>query len=140
MNFTVSTKLKDIRREWHLFDVKDKVLGRIATDIAVKLTGKGKKYYVPNLDCGDYVVVINSSKVKVTGKKEKQKIYRTHSGYPGGMKEKMYWQVKAEHPERIIERAVSGMLPKNKLRDLYLKRLYVFPDENHDYKNKFENK
>ena len=137
MNFTKSTTIKDIVRKWHLIDVKDKILGRISTEIARKLIGKSKPYYVPNLDCGDYVVVINSKQVKVTGKKTKQKIYKTHSGYPGGQKEKIYWQIMDEHPQRIITTAVSGMLPKNKLRDLYLKRLYVFPASEHDYKNKF---
>ena len=137
MTITKSTRKKDIQRNWHLFDVKGKILGRISTEIALKLIGKHKPYFVHHLDCGDNVVVINSSYVVVTGKKRDQKIYRQYSGYPGGQKEKTYKQVLVEHPERIVQQAVSGMLPKNKLRDVWLRRLYIFSNEIHPYKNKF---
>lgn len=135
--FTQATRHKDIKRNWHLYDLKGKILGRIATDIAVKLMGKNKPYFVPHLDCGDYVVVVNSKAVEVTGDKRNQKIYQHFSGYPGGIKRKLFKQIVEENPNRIIEQAVSGMLPKNKLRDQMLKRLYVFPDSEHPYKNKF---
>lgn len=139
MNFTKPTKLTDIKRNWHLIDVEGKILGRISTDIAKLLIGKSKPYFVSNLDCGDYVVVINSAKVTVTGKKKDQKIYMKYSGYPSGLKRKSFKLVQAETPNRIIRESVSGMLPKNKLRDLMLKRLYIFPDASYTYKNKFSN-
>lgn len=137
MHFTQSTKLKDIKRDWHIVDVKEKVLGRIATSISQLLMGKNKPYFVPNLDCGDHVVVINAAKIEVTGKKAKQKMYGRYSGYPGGLKLKSFEQVQEEDPERIVFEAVAGMLPQNKIKDQMLKRLYIFADENHPYKNKF---
>ena len=135
---TDSTKIKDIRRDWHIVDVEDKILGRIATSIAQLLMGKSKPYFVSYMDCGDYVVIINAAKIAVTGKKSKQKIYMRFSGYPSGLKKKTYAQVLEEDPTRIIREAVSGMLPQNKLRDSMLKRLYVYTDENHPYKNKLK--
>ena len=137
MTKTIPTKLSDIKRSWHLVDVKDKILGRISTEIAKKLMGKNKPYFVPNLDCGDYVVVLNCTGIIVTGKKMDQKIYRHYSGFPGGQKQKKMKVVLVEHPERIIKESVSGMLPKNKLRDSMLRRLYIYKDEIHPYKNKF---
>lgn len=135
---TLPTKTKDIRRIWYLIDLKDQILGRIAQKIANMLMGKSKPYYVPNLDCGDHVVVINTLKVKVTGKKSEQKMYDRYSGYPGGLKKKVYKQVLLEDPKRIIYQAVAGMLPKNKLRDSMLKRLYIFTDEKHLYEDKLK--
>ena len=137
---TKTTKAKEIKREWHLIDAKDKVLGRLATKIAQLLMGKNKPYFTHHLDCGDYVVVINAKEVKVTGKKEKQKIYYHHSGYPGGLKETPLWMLREKHPERIIINAVSGMLPKNKLRAGRLTRLKVQPGGEHPYKDKFKTK
>lgn len=137
MNLTHPTKAKEIKRDWHLIDLKDKVLGRTVTTIASLLIGKTKPYWVSNLDCGDHVVVINTRQVKVTGKKFSQKIYMRYSGFPGGEKRKTYKQVMEEDPKRIIFQAVSGMLPKNKLRASMLKRLYVFTDEKHPYQDKF---
>lgn len=139
MTKTITTKASDIKRNWRLFDVKNKILGRVGTEIAGILIGKSKPYFVHNLDCGDYVVVINSASVSVTGKKMEQKIYRHYSGFPGGQKKKTLKQVLIEHPEKVIRQAVSGMLPKNKLRDSMLRRLYIFPDGNHPYKAKFSN-
>ena len=133
---TKTTKAKEIKREWHLIDAKDKVLGRLATKIAQLLMGKNKPYFTHHLDCGDYVVVINAKEVKVTGKKEKQKIYYRHSGYPGALKETPLWMLREKHPERIIINAVSGMLPKNKLRKDRLARLRVQPGEEHPYGDK----
>lgn len=138
MKLTKPTKLSEIRRAWHLVDAKEEILGRVSSRIAQLLMGKGKPYYVPYLDCGDYVVVINAVSVKVTGKKPTQKIYMRYSGYPSGLKRKTYRQVMDEDPTRIIKEAVSGMLPKNKLRDVFLRRLYIFADEKHPYKDKLE--
>lgn len=135
---TQPTKSSDIKRAWHLVDVKDKVLGRAASDIAVKLIGKSKPYFARNLDCGDYVVVVNAKHVAVTGKKEKQKTYANYSGYPGGDKVKALWQMRAEKPTDIIRRAVFGMLPKNKLRDRMITRLFVYPESDHPHKNNIQ--
>ncbi len=134
---TRATKVSEIKRVWHLVDVKDKVLGRAATEIAHKLMGKGKPYFVRNLDCGDYVVVINAKHVAVTGKKEKEKLYGNYSGYPGGLKQKALWQVRAEKPTEVVRHAVWGMLPTNKLRDRLVTRLYIYPEGEFSYKNKF---
>lgn len=136
-NQTKSTKVDEIKRVWYFFDVKDKVLGRIATEIALKLMGKAKPYYVRSLDCGDFVVVVNAKHVAVTGKKEKNKLYGHYSGYPGGLKQKALWQVRKEKPTEIIRSAVYGMLPKNKLRDRLVTRLYIYPEAEHPYKDKF---
>lgn len=132
------TKISDIKRDWHLVDVKDQVLGRLSAKVAQLLMGKNKPYFVRNLDCGDYVVVINAKKVKVTGKKEKQKQYHHYSGYPGGLKIKTLGQLREENPTRIIFEAVRGMLPNNKLRDRMMTRLYVFAGEEHPYRDKFK--
>lgn len=134
---TKSTKASDIKRTWHLIDAKDKVLGRVAVEIAAKLIGKSKPYFVPNLDCGDYVVVINAKHVAVTGHKEKEKMYTRYSGFPGGMKSKALWQLRQEKPSEIIRRAVMGMLPKNALRDRMITRLYTYPEATHPYTDKF---
>lgn len=136
--FTQPTKKGDIQRSWHLFDAKEKILGRIATLIAQSLIGKDKPYYVSNLDCGDYAVVINAKHVSVSGKKEKQKVYDRFSGYPGGRHVKTLTEVRSNNPARIIMEAVAGMLPKNKLRVTMLKRLFVFSDESHPYEEKLK--
>lgn len=139
MKLTTPTKLKDIKRDWHLVDLQNKILGRAATSISQLLMGKSKPYFVPHLDCGDYVVVVNAAKVAVTGKKHQQKMYMRYSGYPGGLKKKSFAQVLAEDPARIIREAVTGMLPQNKLKDSMLKRLYIFADESHPYRDKLKN-
>lgn len=135
---TKTPSVKDIKRSWHLVDVKGMILGRVATDIAHKLMGKSKPYFVRNIDCGDYVVVINSDDVDVTGKKEDQKMYGNYSGYPGGFKQKAFWQVRDEKSTEIIRRAVMGMLPKNKLRDRLMTRLYIYKTNEHPYEDKFK--
>lgn len=135
---TQPTKTKDITRNWHLIDVKDQILGRQAVAIAHKLMGKGKAYFANNMDCGDYVVVINAKDVRTTGKKELLKKYTNYSGYPGGLRTRTLKEMRAQDPTLIITHAVSGMLPKNKLRAQMLKRLYVFKDENHKYENQFK--
>ena len=119
-----------------MFDVKGKVLGRVTTEIAHALMGKAKPYFVRHLDCGDYVVVINASHVAVTGEKEKTKLYSHYSGFPGGLKQKPLWKVRIEKPAEIIRHAVMGMLPKNKLRDRMITRLYVYPESEHPYEKK----
>lgn len=137
---TNSTKAQEIKRNWHHVDVKDKTLGRIASEIALFLMGKSKPYFVKNLDCGDYVVVTNASLVAVTGKKEEKKTYNRHSMYPGGYKSETLKKLRARRPEEVIRHAVSGMLPSNKLKATMLKRLFVFAGEEHDYKDKFTEK
>lgn len=135
--FTKSTKARDVVRNWHLVDCQGKILGRLATDIAQKLMGKAKPYFVRNLDCGDYVVVINARLVEVSGKKETEKVYGKYSGYPAGLKQKPLWQIRDEKPKEIIRHAVMGMLPKNKLRDRLITRLNIYPDAENPYKDKF---
>jgi large subunit ribosomal protein L13 len=135
---TVSTKLSDIKRSWHLFDVEGKILGRIASEIAQILIGKSKPYFVSNLDCGDYVVVINAEKIKVTGNKEVRKRYSRHSGYPGGYREETLMELRKRNPVDIIRFAVLGMLPQNKLQDRMLTRLFIFKGAEHAYKDKFK--
>ncbi|HVA96405.1 MAG TPA: 50S ribosomal protein L13 [Candidatus Acidoferrales bacterium] len=136
MNTTIATKASDIKREWHLIDVKDQTLGRVSSKIAQLLMGKSKPYFVRNLDCGDYVVVVNAKAVKTTGNKEEQKKYYRHSGYPGGFKEESLKELRERKPENIITHAVKGMLPDNRLRDRMLTRLFVFAGEEHKYKAK----
>jgi len=135
---TFQPKAKEIKRSWHLVDAKDKVLGRMASGIAKTLMGKDKASYAPHLDSGDWVVVINAREVKVTGKKEKQKIYYRHSGYPGGLKETPLFRLRQKSPEKIISLAVYGMLPDNRLRSRRMRRLLVFAGGEHPYKDKFQ--
>ena len=135
--FTQPTKISEIERVWHLADVKGKILGRTATEIARLLMGKGKPYFAKNLDCGDYVVVINAKEVAVSGKKETDKVYTRYSGYPGGLRKITVKELRQRKPEEIIRHAVSGMLPKNKLRASMLKRLYVYSGEENPYGDKF---
>ncbi|MDO8578512.1 MAG: 50S ribosomal protein L13 [Dehalococcoidales bacterium] len=130
---TYSTKASDIKREWHVVDAADKVLGRLSTQVAALLMGKHKPLFNRNMDVGDYVVVINAERIRVTGNKAKQKEYHTHSGYPGGFKTTTLENVLATHPERIIEHAVKGMLPKNRLEDRMMVRLKVIVGETHPY-------
>ena len=135
---TRPTRTADIKREWHLIDIKGKILGREASKIAMLLMGKGKPYFVRNLDCGDYVVIVNAKEVKVTGKKETLKSYYRHSGYPGGFKAEKLIDLRKRNPEEIIKEAVKGMLPQNRLRDKMLGRLFVFSGEEHSYQDKFK--
>jgi len=135
---TAPTKQSDIKRFWHLVDANENILGRVSTKITTLLMGKSKPYFVRNLDCGDYVVVVNAGKVKVTGKKELLKKYYRYSGYPGGLKIEALGDLRERKPEDIIRHAVSGMLPQNKLRDRMLSRLFVFSGDEHQYRDKFK--
>lgn len=134
---TKPTKSSEIKRAWHIIDVKDAVLGRAATGIAHKLMGKAKPYFAKNLDCGDYVVVINAKEVALTGKKETDKIYTRYSGYPGGLRKETVKELRIRKPEEIVRHAVSGMLPKNRLHDSMMTRLYIFSGSEHPYGEKF---
>lgn len=128
---TFSQKTADVTREWFLVDASELPLGRIATIVANKLIGKSKPTYTPHVDGGDYVVVINAEKIVVTGDKETGKIYYRHSGFPGGIKDATLAEVREKFPERIIEAAVKGMLPKNKLSADRMGRLKIFAGAEH---------
>jgi large subunit ribosomal protein L13 len=125
---------KDIKRDWHLIDAKNKIVGRLATEVATILQGKNKANYVPYLDNGDFVVVTNAAQVKVTGKKSDQKKYTRHSGYPGGLRQEVFADLQKRRPNEIIRHAVKGMLPKTKLGDKMIKKLYIYPNETHPHK------
>ena len=130
---TKSYKRVDVDKKWHLVDAEDKVLGRLAVKIASILSGKNKAQYSPNADLGDFVVVVNAEKVKVTGNKFSQKNYYHHTGYPGGLKTKSFEKMQEDSPEKIIEKAVKGMLPKNKLANQIIKKLKVYSGSIHPH-------
>ncbi|HEX9008307.1 MAG TPA: 50S ribosomal protein L13 [Patescibacteria group bacterium] len=132
---TPTLKPTDITRKWHLVDLDGQTLGRVATSIATLLMGKGKVISGNHLDNGDYVVAINSDKIKVTGKKLTDKIYYSHSGFPGGLKELSLSQLMAKDSRKVIEKAVKGMLPKDKHQQDRLRRLKLFADAKHPYAN-----
>lgn len=134
---TKSIKEEDIKREWHLVDLSGKILGRVIPNISRVLQGKNKTDYAPYLDMGDYVVVINAKKIVLTGKKSSNKVYSYFSGYPGGLRQVKFTDMIKRNPAEVIRHAVSGMLPKNKLRKKRLARLFVFPDEKNPYQDKF---
>lgn len=134
---TYQPKEKEIKRAWHLKDANGAILGRLATEIARLLVGKGKVSYSSHLDSGDYVVVLNAEKVVLTGKKPLQKVYRSHSGFPGGFKEVKFSKLIEENPERVIEHAVAGMLPDNRLKKARLARLKVVKGGENPFKDKF---
>lgn len=123
---TYSVKVNDIKREWHTIDASDEILGKLATRVANLLMGKHKPLFSRNADVGDFVVVTNAAKIQVTGNKPTQKLYRSHSGYPGGFKSVSMEKLMATYPERVIEHAVKGMLPKNRLTAKMMKRLRVY--------------
>tara|TARA_B100001029_G_C14767665_1_gene289468 strand:+ start:103 stop:534 length:432 start_codon:yes stop_codon:yes gene_type:complete len=133
MNKTTTPAVTSIERNWFLVDAQNKTLGRLATEIANILRGKKKPYFTPHLDTGDFVIVINAEKVEVSGKKSSQKLYRRHSGRPGGMKIEKFESLQERIPERIIEQAVKGMLPHNSLGRLQFKKLKVYKGEDHPH-------
>ncbi|GAB6068477.1 50S ribosomal protein L13 [Methylothermus subterraneus] len=130
---TFSAKPNEVKRDWYVVDATGKTLGRLASEIAKRLRGKHKPEYTPHVDTGDYIVVINAEKVKVTGRKEQQKVYYRHSGYPGGLKAITLAKQRAQHPERIIQTAVRGMLPKNPLGRAMLRKLKVYAGPQHNH-------
>jgi large subunit ribosomal protein L13 len=130
-------KQNNVTREWHLIDAHDQSLGRIATKVADLLRGKNKPNFVYHQDVGDYVVVINAAKVRVTGKKLDQKVYYHHSGYPGGLHQKTLRTLLNERPEEVMRKAVSGMLPDNKLRQRWLRKLYIYRNSHHPHQAQF---
>lgn len=138
MKKTYQPKGNNITRSWHLLDAKGQVLGRLSTKIAILLMGKDKANYSAHIDSGDNVVVINAAEVAVTGKKAEQKVYNSHSGYPGGFKEVSFEKMSKEYPERVIEHSVSGMLPDNRLKSDRMARLFVYKGEKHNYESKFK--
>lgn len=131
---TNSVSAKQINREWQIIDAKDQILGRLACEIAVKLSGKSKTNFVPYLDMGDFVVVTNAKEIKVTGKKRSQKLYRRHSGFPGGLTTVNFEKMMEKKPKEIIRHAVRGMLPKTKLGDKMIKKLYIYEGADHPHK------
>ena len=132
---TYSLKKEDVSRDWFVLDASDRVLGRLATKIADRIRGKDKPSFTPHTDGGDYVIVVNAEKVKVTGSKFTDKKYHTHSLYPGGLKTRTFKDLNEKNPEKIIENAVKGMLPKNKLRKEIIKKLKVFRGPSHDHES-----
>ncbi|MCL6433118.1 MAG: 50S ribosomal protein L13 [Leptolyngbyaceae cyanobacterium HOT.MB2.61] len=133
MNKTYLPPQDTIDRKWYVVDATDQRLGRLASEIAMVLRGKNKPTYTPSLDTGDFVIVVNAEKVNVTGKKQTQKLYRHHSGRPGGMKTETYAKLQARLPERIVEHAVKGMLPKNTLGRQLFTKLKVYAGPNHPH-------
>ena len=128
---TYVPKPEEVQKRWYVVDAEGKVLGRLASKIAAVLRGKHKPYFSPHLDTGDYVIVVNADKVRVTGRKLEQKIYRHHTGYPGGLREVPLEELLRKHPERVIERAVWGMLPHNRLGRKLLRKLKVYAGPEH---------
>ncbi|MGD8245112.1 MAG: 50S ribosomal protein L13 [Anaerolineae bacterium] len=133
MKRTYVTKPEDIQRNWYVVDASGQTLGRLASEIARIVRGKHKPIYSPSVDVGDFVIVINAEKVHVTGRKMDQKVYYRHSGYPGGLKEVSLRRMLEEHPTRVIEHAVRGMLPKTKLGQKMIKKLKVYAGSEHPH-------
>ena len=138
MTKTYSTKQSEIKREWHLIDATDQVLGKLATQVAQLLMGKHKPIFSRHLDTGDNVVVINAAKVKVTGNKMKQKTYYRHTGYPGGIRSTNLETMMEKYPERVIEYAVKGMIPHNKLGAQIMKKLRVYAGAEHPHQSQIQ--
>ncbi len=130
---TYSPKPDDIQREWFVVDAKDQTLGRLATQVATLLRGKHKPIYAPHADVGDFVIVINADKIRVTGDKLDQKVYYRHSGYPGGIKSRTLRELLNRYPDRVIRLAVRGMLPKNRLGRATIKKLKIYAGDKHPH-------
>ena len=130
---TVSAKKETVTRKWYVVDATGKTLGRLCTEIANRLRGKHKPEFTPHVDTGDYVVVINAEKIEVTGNKTTDKLYHHHSGYPGGIKSISFDKLQVKSPEMIIEKAVKGMMPKNKLSRAMLSKLKVYAGNDHPH-------
>lgn len=130
---TYVPKLTEIKRKWHVIDADGQTLGRLCSQVSKLLIGKHKAIFTPNADTGDYVVIVNAAKVKVTGKKAKEKIYYRYSGYPGGMREVTFTEMIQKHPERVIEHAVKGMLPHTRLGRAMYKKMKVYAGDKHPH-------
>ena len=130
---TLSIKQEDVRRSWYVIDAADKTLGRLSTQIAIRIRGKHKPEYTPHVDTGDYVVVGNADKVRVTGNKMNDKIYHHHTGYPGGIKSISLAKLLQKKPEKVVEMAVKGMMPKNKLSRSMINKLKVYAGSDHPH-------
>lgn len=130
---TVSAKKESVSREWYVVDATDKTLGRLSTAIANRLRGKHKPEYTPHVDTGDYIVVVNAEKIKVTGNKTTDKVYHHHTGYPGGIKSITFDKLIDKAPERVIEKAVKGMMPKNKLSRSMMSKLKIYAGNEHPH-------
>jgi len=130
---TYSAKAETVKREWFVVDATDKILGRLSTEIARRLRGKHKPEYTPHVDTGDYIVVINAEKIRVTGNKETDKMYHHHTGYIGSLKSINLAKMREDHPDRIIKHSVKGMLPKNSLGRAMFKKLKVYAGSSHDH-------
>lgn len=130
---TYMAKPVEVEKKWHLVDATDQTLGRLSTKVASILRGKHKPTYTPHIDTGDFVIVVNADKIKLTGNKEDQKLYRRHTGYVGNLKTITYKEMMEKHPERIIEIAVKGMLPHNKLGRKQVSKLYVYAGSEHPH-------
>ncbi|NQU17359.1 MAG: 50S ribosomal protein L13 [Candidatus Saganbacteria bacterium] len=137
-NITFSIKQSEINKKWRLIDAKDKILGRLAGELALILRGKDKPTFSPHMDCGDYVVVINAGSVRLSGKKHKLKMYFRHSGYPGGDKLFTFEEMMKRDPRKVIVQAVAGMLPKGRLGRAIIRNMKVFVDDKHTYANKLK--
>ncbi len=130
---TFSPKKADIERKWYLVDAKHQILGRLASQVARILRGKHKPIFAPHIDVGDHVIIINAEKVRLTGKKAAQKRYTRHTGYPSGLRETSYESMLANHPERVLEHAIKGMLPKNRIGKQMFKKLRIYTGEAHPH-------
>jgi len=130
---TYCAKPAEVQHGWYLVDAQNKVLGRLATRIAQRLRGKHRPEYTPHVDTGDYIVVVNADKLRVTGKKAQQKKYYRHTGYPGGIRETTFAVLHAKHPDRVLQKAVKGMLPKGPLGNAMLKKLKIYAGEGHPH-------
>jgi large subunit ribosomal protein L13 len=122
-----------VERQWHVIDAEGQVLGRVATEAARLLQGKHKAVYTPHIDTGDHVVIVNAGRVRLTGRKDEQKVYRSHSGYEGGLREERATEVRAKQPNRLVEEAVRGMLPKTKLGEAMWRKLKVYAGADHPH-------
>ena len=130
---TYSAKAGDVQHDWFVVDAEDKTLGRLATEIAHRLRGKHKPEFTPHMDMGDYIVVVNCEKIRVTGNKQTDKMYHHHSGYPGGIKSYSFEKLMVRAPERVLQRAVKGMLPKNPLGRAMFKKLKIYSGSEHPH-------
>jgi large subunit ribosomal protein L13 len=130
---TFSAKPAEVKHEWFVLDATDKVLGRVASEVALRLRGKHKAIFTPHVDTGDFIIVVNASKIRVTGNKAEQKMYHRHSGYPGGIYSVKFKDMQAKHPDRALTKAIKGMLPKGPLGYAMIKKLKVYGGASHPH-------